>query len=174
MSAPKVNNAGVSDALSTEALTPDSFAKTINTNVRGPLLLVQNALPYIPRGGRIINISSIAATHHAMSITTPIYSASKAALDALTRSWATEFGHSRGITVNSVNPGVVETDILADFPPDVLGPFVEAQGKVTPAAPRIGEADDIAQVVAFLASEGARWVTGSTVSANGGRLVSLA
>jgi 3-oxoacyl-[acyl-carrier protein] reductase len=116
----------------------------------------------------------------------PLYAVTKAANESMAREWAVEFGHSRGINVNgtfptthftgtllisatAVAPGLVATEILDIVPEEVKGPFIAAESKLVAAAPRIGQPDDIAQVVAFLASEGARWITGSTINASGGR-----
>ena len=74
------------------------------------------------------------------------------------------------IVAIAVAPGLVATDILSVLPEEIMGPLLKAENVFVAAAPRIGEPDDVAQIVAFLASEGARWVTGSTVSACGGRI----
>ena len=121
----------------------------------------------MPRGGRIIIISSVSARMGVPQQT--VYAATKAANEALARVWSTELGQSKGITVNCVNPGPVATDGYynsdQDFV-DSLKPLIDS----TPAAARIGEVEDIAPIVAFLASEEGRWVTGQAISASGGLL----
>ncbi|KAK0648734.1 hypothetical protein B0T16DRAFT_371257 [Cercophora newfieldiana] len=169
-----INNAAIGDWTPTEDITLERYAAVMDTNVRAPIMLVQAALPYIPSGGRIINISSFAT--RGVNIgpgipPMPLYVASKIALEGLTQNWAVEFGQSRGITANSVSVGFVETDIIASMPEEQKAIIREGNAWRVAAAPRPGTPDDIAQVVAFLASEGSRWVTASTVSANGGTIV---
>ncbi|KAL8955228.1 MAG: hypothetical protein Q9193_006837, partial [Seirophora villosa] len=91
------------------------------------------------------------------------YSSSKAAVERLSRVMAAELG-SKGHTVNTVNPGPVQTDLLGRIP----APLVEAQKSQTPLENRVGTTGDIAQVVAFLAEQGSRWITGQTICASGG------
>jgi NAD(P)-dependent dehydrogenase (short-subunit alcohol dehydrogenase family) len=99
---------------------------------------------------------------------TAAYTASKAALEGVTKVMAIELGHKYGATVNCVNPGPVATDMwLRNTDPAVLDGW-DSKMKEIPAAPRIATPDDIAQIVAFLSEEGSRWSTGSTVNANGG------
>ncbi|WKT53961.1 Short-chain dehydrogenase/reductase SDR [Fusarium oxysporum f. sp. vasinfectum] len=158
-----VNNAGVGDELYLEDITLEHFDKVMYTNVRFPIFLLQKALPYLQRGGRVVNLSSVAARQgFAMQ---SVYGASKACLESLARTYAVELGHKYGITINAVNPGAVATDIAT---PVESVPGIEHIINNTPAAPRVGETDDIAQVVAFLCEEGSRWITGATVAANGG------
>ena len=157
-----VNNAGILDGTPIEAVTPDAFERTFEINVEAPFFVVQGALPRLREGGRIINISS-ATTR----IASPFlhYAMSKGAIDALSRTLAQRLG-PRGITVNSVSVGVVDTDTAAwlDSSPDL-----RAQVSSTIALGRIGEAADIADVVAFLASDDARWITGQSIEASGGQ-----
>ena len=115
----------------------------------------------MPSGGRIINISSGAAT--ATPPGSSLYNATKAAVNALTQTWAAELG-PRGITVNVVAPGITDTEMLHTNMSDVAKPALIAQ---TPLR-RLGTPDDIADVVAFLASDDARWVTGQILGASGG------
>jgi NAD(P)-dependent dehydrogenase (short-subunit alcohol dehydrogenase family) len=98
-----VNNAALGDWTATTDINLELYEAVMNTNVRAPLFLVQAALPYIPNGGRIINISSFATRTMCMGDEMPpmgLYIASKIALEGLSQGWAAEFGHSRGITVN--------------------------------------------------------------------------
>jgi len=122
------------------------------------------ALPRISDGGRIINISSgvVKGTMAAASV----YTASKAALDALTRIWAQDLGKRR-ITVNVVAPGTTSTDMLhAGMSKEVEKIYIEKT-----ALGRMGEPEDIADAVAFLASDDGRWITGSVINCDGGIVV---
>ncbi|KNG88351.1 gluconate 5-dehydrogenase [Aspergillus nomiae NRRL 13137] len=163
-----VNNAGLADDMPLEHLTNEFWDRMFDTNVRLPAFLVQASLPHLGLAPRIVNISSIAA--RAGYDATSVYSGSKVALEGLTRAWATELGQRYNATVNCVNPGLVgpvAMDVLAKGDPQVMEHWM-AKSKETPAAPRMGMPDDIAQIVAFLCEEGSRWCTGSVVNANGG------
>lgn len=98
-----------------------------------------------------------------------MYAATKAAVEGLTRVWATELGHKYGVTVNAVNPGPVDTDMYRAAG-EVHLKRMEEQNKKVPAEPRCGTAQDVADVVTFLCEERSRWVTGDVVCANGGML----
>ena len=157
-----VNNAAVIFPKPLLEATPTDMARMWDLNLRGVLLMTQAVVPHLPpRGGRIINISSVGA--RAGYAGNGLYCASKAGLEALTRVWAAELGE-KGHTVNAVAPGPVETDILED----VSAALVKQQKESTPMEQRLGTVDDIAQVVAFLAEEGSRWITGQVVNASGG------
>lgn len=160
-----INNAGVYEFLPLEQVTPEHFHRQFNLNVLGLVLACQEALKHFgDRGGSIVNISSVAA------IITPatgsVYSATKAAVDAITRSLAKELG-PRKIRVNSVNPGMVETEGVhaAGLAAGDFRTWVESQ---TPLG-RIGQVRDIAPAVAFLASDQAAWITGETLVIAGGQ-----
>jgi 3-oxoacyl-[acyl-carrier protein] reductase len=155
-----VNNAGVMDATPYEQVTPEAFDRSYAVNVRAPFFITQRALSMLRDGGRIINISS-ATTRIASPFL--LYTMTKAALEPLGHTLALTLG-ARGITVNTVLPGVVDTD---------MGAWVHTMGLEeaivsTAALGRLGQAGDIADVVAFLASEDARWVTGVKLDASGG------
>ncbi|KAL4731901.1 hypothetical protein ACLX1H_000897 [Fusarium chlamydosporum] len=158
-----VNNAGMEIAKPHMDLTTSDFDSIFYLNVRAPLLLLQAVKPYLPSsgGGRIINISSVGARCGFKNLS--LYCASKAALEGLTRSWAAELGEE-GHTVNAVNPGPVQSELLDKIPKEI----VDMQKKQTPAGNRLGEVDDVAQIVAWLASEESRWLTGQALSASGG------
>ncbi|KAJ4128803.1 hypothetical protein NW768_007322 [Fusarium equiseti] len=158
-----VNNAGMEIVKPHTDITPSDFDSIFYLNVRAPLLLLQAVKPYLPSsgGGRIINISSVGARCGFKNLS--LYCASKAALEGLTRSWAAELG-AEGHTVNAVNPGPVQSELLDNIPKEI----VEMQKKQTPAGNRLGEVDDIAQIVAWLASEESRWITGQALSSSGG------
>jgi len=159
-----VNNAGVYEFAPLEAITAAHFHKQFNLNVLGLLLATQEAVKHIgPAGGSIVNISSVAAT--LAPPTTAVYSGTKAAVNAITRSLAQELG-PRKIRVNAVNPGMVETEGLhgAGIAESDFRKQTEAQ---TPLG-RIGQPDDIAPAVVFLASPESSWITGETLYITGG------
>ncbi len=157
-----VNNAAIATFDATiEKATPEQFDREFAVNVRAPFFIIQRALPLLRDGGRIINISS-GVTWFATPQT--VYSMTKGALDVLGRSIANTLGE-RGITVNTVSPGVTDTDMnswLHDSDDAHTG-FTDIT-----ALDRIGQADDIADTVAFFASDDSRWVTGQTLNVNGG------
>ncbi|HEX6273610.1 MAG TPA: SDR family oxidoreductase [Polyangiaceae bacterium] len=157
-----VNNAVMIELEPMGAIDPARARAQFATNVEGVIATVQAALTHLPSdGGRVINVSSLVASHALSGAT--VYAATKGALDAMTRVWAKELG-PKGVTVNSVAPGPVETDAFrANADGATRAVFVQRT-----ALGRIGLPDDIADVVAFLASEDARWVTGQVVAATGG------
>ncbi|KAF1344374.1 putative gluconate 5-dehydrogenase [Delphinella strobiligena] len=161
-----INNAGAGDDCLLKDLTYDLWDKILNTNLRFATFLVKESIPHLGTAPRIVNISSVIGRMGG-AWATP-YCASKAALEGVTKVWAAELGQTHNATVNCVNPGPVGTDMwLRDTGADVLAEW-DIKMKETPAAPRIGTVDDIAQIVAFLSEEASRWSTGSTVNANGG------
>ena len=158
-----VNNAAASLYSDLTTLTEDAFDEVFAVNVRAPFFLVQQGLDRLPDGGRIINISSGAARLAMPEIIA--YAATKGALDTFTLQLAKKLG-PRGITVNSVAPGIIDTDINASW---LRGdPQAEAHAASLAALGRVGQPEDVADIVAFLASDDARWVTGRVVDATGG------
>jgi 3-oxoacyl-[acyl-carrier protein] reductase len=159
-----INNAGIYEFAPLEQITVEHFQKHFDLNVLGLLLACKAAVSYFSAsGGSIVNISSIASTLCAPDAA--VYSATKAAVDAITRTLAKELG-PRKIRVNSVNPGVVATEgtksagiLESDFRKE----FEEK----TPLG-RIGIPKDVAPAVAFLASEDASWITGESLYISGG------
>jgi len=157
-----VNNAGVFDVGPINQLGVEQYDHIFGVNVKGVIATTIAALPLMKDGGRIINISSGAAEVTLANFS--IYSASKAALNTLTRIWAQELG-ARKITVNGVAPGTTVTDMFnaamgaAEVQQEMIGKT---------ALGRLGQPEDIAAVVAFLASEDGGWVTGQTIRADGG------
>jgi 3-oxoacyl-[acyl-carrier protein] reductase len=159
-----VNNAGIYEFAPLEQITAEHFHKQFNLNVLGLILASQEAVKHFgPAGGSIINISSVVAT--AAPPNTSVYSATKAAVDAVTRSLAKELG-PRHIRVNAINPGMVETEGVhaAGIAESDFRKQVEAQ---TPLG-RIGQPQDIAPAAVFLASSDAAWMTGETLTIAGG------
>jgi 3-oxoacyl-[acyl-carrier protein] reductase len=163
-----VLNAGISKAATIAGHTVEDFDSLFATNVRGPFFLVQQLLPVLGEGSNIIVISSIGA--HAVvgkpGLDNPsilAYAATKGALETLVRNWAAILG-PQGIRVNAVAPGVIDTD-MSNFT------TTEAGREVTlgmQALKRIGKPEDVADVVAFLASDAARWITGASIPVDGG------
>jgi 3-oxoacyl-[acyl-carrier protein] reductase len=159
-----VNNAGVYEFAPLEAITPEHFHKLFDLNVLGLILATQEAAKHFgPNGGSVVNISSVVST--AAPPNTAVYSATKAAVDAVTRSLAKELG-PRKIRVNSINPGMVETEGFRaqGIHESEFRKQVEAQ---TPLG-RIGQPDDIAPAATYLASDDSKWVTGETLYISGG------
>lgn len=159
-----VNNAGVYEFAPIEAVTQEHFHKQFDLNVLGLILTSQEAIKQFgPAGGNIINISSIVSTMSPANAS--VYSASKAAVDAVTRSLAKELA-SRNIRVNSINPGLVDTEGLhAAGAAD--GEFRNRVESQIPLG-RLGQPNDIAPAVIFLASSDSAWMTGETFYITGG------
>jgi 3-oxoacyl-[acyl-carrier protein] reductase len=159
-----VNNAGIYDFLPLEAITPEHFHKQFDLNVLGLLLTTQEAVKnFGPAGGSVVNISSVVAT-----LAPPngsVYSGTKAAVNAITRSLAKELG-PRKIRVNAINPGMVETEGVhaAGISEGDMRRQIEAQ---TPLG-RIGQPQDVAPAAVFLASSDSGWITGETLYISGG------
>jgi len=161
-----VNNAGIYEFAPIEQITEEHFHRQFNLNVLGVLLTTQEALKiFNPAGGSIINISSLVGLKPFPGAA--VYSSTKAAVDAVTKSLSKELG-GRKIRVNSINPGMIETDGFhtAGFAEGDLRKQVEAQ---TPLG-RIGQPEEIATVASFLASSDSGWITGETLLASGGML----
>ena len=159
-----VNNAGIYEFSPLETVTEDHFHRQFNLNVLGLILASQEATKHFgPAGGSIVNISSVVSTYAPPNAS--VYSATKAAVDAVTRSLAKELG-PRHIRVNSINPGMIETEGThsAGITESDMRKQTEAQ---TPLG-RIGQPQDIAPAVAFLASGDAAWITGETWYISGG------
>jgi 3-oxoacyl-[acyl-carrier protein] reductase len=159
-----VNNAGLYEFAPIEEVTVEHFRKQFDLNVLGLLLATQAAVKHFsPNGGSIINISSIVSTMGVPNAT--VYSGTKGAVDAITRSLAKELG-PRGIRVNAINPGMVETEGFraAGVAESDMRKQVEAQ---TPLG-RIGQPQDIAGAALFLASADSSWITGETLTIAGG------
>ncbi|KAF8248549.1 NAD(P)-binding protein [Wilcoxina mikolae CBS 423.85] len=166
-----VNNAAEAPLGPISCLSADSLSTVFTANSVFPALLVQALLPHFSKSstGRVINITS-EGTHLGRPNTTA-YSASKAALESMTRTWAKELGHHYGgMTVNALAPGMIETDLWRGLPEARKEYWVEKL-KDTPVQPRIGGTKDVAGVVAFLASDQAGWVSGQVLAVGGGNLM---
>ncbi|HET6860517.1 MAG TPA: SDR family oxidoreductase [Streptomyces sp.] len=155
-----VNNAGVGVLGPIESLTLADIDRVLDVNVRAVYLASQAAAARLGRGGRIISISSCIA-HRVPGPGATLYAMSKAALSGLNKALARELGE-RGITANLVSPGPVDTDMN---PAD--GPYAQAQSALT-ALGRFGAPDEVASLVAYLAGDEARYVTGAEVLVDGG------
>jgi NAD(P)-dependent dehydrogenase (short-subunit alcohol dehydrogenase family) len=156
-----VANAGISKAVSLEELTVDEFDQLFAVNVRAPYFLVQQLLPIMCKGSSIIFTSSLVARAVAGSLSA--YAATKGAIDTLVRHFAAALGE-RGIRVNAVAPGVVDTD-MSNFTKTEEG---RDRALSMQALKRLATPADIADAMLFLATDGARWVTGETLRVDGG------
>jgi 3-oxoacyl-[acyl-carrier protein] reductase len=156
-----VANAGVSKFATIEETTIEDFDRLFAVNVRAPFFLTQQLLPILSKGSSVIYLSSLAARAVVGSI--PAYAATKGAIDTMVKHLASALG-GRGIRVNAVAPGVVETDMSSFAKTDAGRDY--ALG--LQALKRLAQPEDIAPVVAFLASDDARWITGDTIYVDGG------
>ena len=157
-----INNVGIAPAIPFEETSIETFEDVINVNLKAPYFLMQAASPFIRNGGRIINISTgftrVAGPTHS------IYSASKGAVETLTLALAPIFAE-KGITVNAVRPGTTATDMNKDW---LANPEAHAAAASMSAFGRVGSTEEVADVVAFVASKEARWITGQFIDATGG------
>lgn len=163
-----VLNAGVSKAARISDYTTADLDNLFATNVRGPFLLVQQLLPVLGEGSNITVISSIGARSVVgkPGFENPsilAYASTKGALETLVKNWAAILG-PQGIRVNAVAPGVIDTD-MSNFTKTEAG---RETALAMQALKRIGKPDDVADVVVFLASDGARWITGASIPVDGG------
>ena len=156
-----VANAGMSKSATIEETTVEDFDKLFAVNVRAPFFLVQQLLPIMGTGSSIILVSSLAA--HAVVGKLPAYSATKGAVDTLVKQFAAALG-DRGIRVNAVAPGIVATDLSSFVKSDAGREYAMS----IQALKRVAQPDDIGGVVAFLASDEARWISGDTIRVDGG------
>jgi len=156
-----VANAGVSTSATIEQTTVEEFDRLFAVNVRAPYFLVQQLLPILGNGSSIVLVSSLAA--HATVGTLSAYAATKGAIDTLVKHFAAALGE-RGIRVNAVAPGIVDTDMSTFARTDAGRDY--ALGIQT--LKRVAQPDDVGDVIAFLASDAARWISGDTVRVDGG------
>jgi len=163
-----VSNAGVSKSATIRDHTVEDFDNLFATNVRGPFFLVQQLIPALRPGSNVIFISSVVAR---TVIGNPdpdgrsilAYASTKGAIETLVKNWAAMLG-PRGIRVNAVAPGVIDTE-MSNFAKSEAGREITLKMQ---ALKRIGQPEDIADVVAFLASDAARWITGASIPVDGG------
>ena len=156
-----VSNAGISNASPIETLSVKDFDSLFAVNVRAPYFLVQQLLPIISDGGAIVFVSSLGA--RAAVGTLAAYASTKGAINTLVKYLASALG-PRGIRVNAVAPGVIDTD-MSNFTKTEAG---RTTVMAMQSLKRIGEPDDVASVVEFLVSNAARWITGDVVAVDGG------
>jgi NAD(P)-dependent dehydrogenase (short-subunit alcohol dehydrogenase family) len=163
-----VLNAGISKSARIADYTVEDFDNLFATNVRGPFFLVQQLVPVLGEGSSIVIISSLGA---GMVVGKPglespsilAYASTKGALETLVKNWAAILGPS-GIRVNAVAPGIIDTD-MSNFTKTEAGREVALEMQ---ALKRLGEPEDVADVVAFVASDAARWITGASIPVDGG------
>ncbi|KAF7527517.1 hypothetical protein G7054_g10448 [Neopestalotiopsis clavispora] len=171
-----VHNAALAELASVESTTAELFEKTMNTNVRGPLLVTQAALSHLPKlneggGGRIICITSAVDTNP--QELQAAYATSKGALATLTRIFAKELPPKYGCTVNAVSPGIVKTPQFLRELARTAPPFMpQIFDSMTPVEGWLGLPEDIAFAVAFLAEERASWINGASINVSGGMFMS--
>jgi 3-oxoacyl-[acyl-carrier protein] reductase len=160
-----VNNAGITRDTLLMRMKDEDWERVMAVNLRGPFLLVRGFARSMmkARYGRIVNLASVIGQHGGAGQTN--YAASKAGIEGFTRSVAKELG-SRGITCNAVSPGFIETDMTAELPPEFRNYVV----KTSPAG-RLGDAADVAAAVLFLASREAGYITGQTLTVDGGLML---
>ena len=160
-----VNNAGIWKNTPLESTLPETLDELVAVNLKSVFWVTQSALPLLQEGARVINISSVAA--RIAVARRSVYGATKAAVEALTRSLALELA-PRKILVNAVAPGYVETDMTAEHFADTA---VRERALKRHPLGRLGVPDDVADVVAFLCSESAKFITGQVINVSGGFLI---
>lgn len=159
-------NAGIAEFLPIEAVTEAHYDQQFDINVKGTVFTVQKALPLLPDGAAIIVMASIVGSKGTAG--SSIYSATKAAIRSLARTWTTDL-KARRIRVNAISPGPIETPGLNNLAgtPEQLAQF-KAQMVSTVPLERLGEADEIAKAVVFLAADDSSYVTGIELFVDGG------
>lgn len=158
-----INNAGIGIHASFTETTEDAFDELMNIHFKGVFFLTQKALPYLNNGGRIINLSSGLTRFSNPGYAA--YAAMKGAIETLSRYMAKELG-ARGITVNVVAPGAIETDFGGGMVRD--NKQVNDMIAGVTALGRVGKPDDIGSVVAFLCTEDAKWINAQRIEVSGG------
>ncbi len=159
-----INNAGIGRMVSFKDITSKQYNKVFDTNTRGTFHMCREAARHINDNGRIINISTGITVSSQAGMT--LYSASKAAIEAFSKTLAHELG-PRGITVNSVSPGMTDTPMLEGGDTEALKKY----GIANSVLKRLGQPEDIADVIASLVSNDGRWITGQNIHADGGIVI---
>jgi len=168
-----VNAAGIIASASLEGTDDEAWDRMMDINVRAPFRLMRAAAPHlIARGGAVVNVSSVAGLRSFPGILS--YAVSKAAVDQLTRCAALELA-PRGVRVNAVNPGVVVTELhrRGGMNEQQYAAFLERTRETHPLG-RPGSVEEVAELIAFLASSRSAWITGETVAIDGGRHLTCA
>ncbi|EED17111.1 short-chain dehydrogenase, putative [Talaromyces stipitatus ATCC 10500] len=158
-----VNNAATGSLEPFLNVSSSSMESTFRSIVFAPVYMIQSVIPHMPRGGRIINIGSVASKICPSPIA--IYAGAKAAADAMTFAMSMELGRGYGVTINTVMPGGVATDA---FPKEIMEKMHEPLIAMTRAEERIGTTEDIGDAVLLLCNEKSRWITGQVISVSGG------
>ena len=161
-----INNAGIWKPTPLGSVKLDVVEETLAINLRGPFWVTHCALPLLRDGARIVNISSVAG-RVGKGGGRSLYGATKAAIDALTQNWALELAPRR-ILVNAVAPGYITTDMTAEHLGD---PATLAHAVARHPLGRLGTPDDVADVVAFLCSDDARFITGQSINVSAGFVI---
>lgn len=156
-----VNNAGITRDAMLSKMTEEQWDAVIQVNLKGPFLMTQACAKEIASsgGGRIINVSSIARFGNVGQTN---YSASKAGIEGMTRTWALELSR-HGITVNAIAPGFIDTQMTQAVPEPIREKFIQRI-----PLKRLGKPQDIAEAIAFLASDAAAYITGQCIQVDGG------
>ena len=158
-----VNNSGVYQFGALEEITEEHYRRQFDVNVLGLLLTTQAAAKHMGEGGSIVNVSSLVT--RTVPAASAVYTGTKGAVDAITGVLAQELGPRR-IRVNAVSPGVVETE--GTHAAGIIGSELEAGAKAKTPLGRVGQPQDIASIVAFLASDDSYWLNGEILYAGGG------
>jgi NAD(P)-dependent dehydrogenase (short-subunit alcohol dehydrogenase family) len=157
-----VNNAGIGPRALIEKVSAEALDAIVAINLKAPFRIIQQASPRLRSGGRIINVSSMATQNAFPELAA--YVAAKGGFESLTLSLAQHFG-ARGITVNAVLPGATATEMNPAF----ADPAIAQRVAASTALGRVGTPDDVADVITFLASDEARWITGQRLQVSGGQ-----
>lgn len=161
-----INNAGIWKPSPVGGTEPAQASELIGVNLMGPFWVMQSALPLMVDGGRVVNVSSVAA-RIGVAGGRSLYGAAKAGLEAFTRNWALELAPRR-ILVNGVAPGYIVTDMTADH---LANPDTHRRAMERHPLGRLGTAEDVAGVVRFLCSADARFIIGQTINVSGGFVI---
>ncbi|KAH8114235.1 NAD-binding protein [Phellopilus nigrolimitatus] len=161
-----VLNAGIMGTKTLDELDEEFYDAHFNVNVKGPLFLVKAAAPYLQPGSRVVFFSSTLAHASVVPSTALVYAAAKGAVEQLVRVLAKDLG-TRRITVNSIAPGPIDTELFRQGKSEQqIGFFLNMHPEK-----RLGEPEEVARVVAFLASPDSSWINGQTILVNGGYVV---